>query len=60
MVIHQGTCYTGHYYGYIKDIDQIGTWKAPPPSASSSNQVRSPDDFPEDRTSFVLDKISKW
>jgi ubiquitin C-terminal hydrolase len=35
VVIHKGTCYTGHYYGYIKDIDQIGTWILPPPSQSS-------------------------
>jgi hypothetical protein len=31
VVIHKGTCYSGHYYGYIKDIDQIGTWIRPPP-----------------------------
>jgi ubiquitin C-terminal hydrolase len=30
VVIHKGTCYSGHYYGYIKDIDQIGTWIRPP------------------------------
>lgn len=33
VVIHKGTCYSGHYYGYIKDVDQIGAWirtQAPP------------------------------
>ena len=29
MVIHRGTCYSGHYYGYIKDVDHIGTWTRP-------------------------------
>ncbi|CAF3335448.1 unnamed protein product [Rotaria sp. Silwood1] len=38
VVIHKGTCYSGHYYGYIKDIDQIGTWIPPsPPSPSTKN-----------------------
>ena len=34
VVIHKGTCYSGHYYGYIKDVDHIGCWTrpAPPPS----------------------------
>ena len=37
VVIHRGTCYSGHYYGYIKDIDHIGNWIAPPtPTCSSS------------------------
>ncbi|UJR25754.1 hypothetical protein I4U23_007103 [Adineta vaga] len=35
VVIHKGTCYTGHYYGYIKDIDQIGTWTRPRPKSPS-------------------------
>ncbi|CAF1468966.1 unnamed protein product [Adineta ricciae] len=35
VVIHRGTCYSGHYYGYIKDIDQIGTWIRPPPKSPS-------------------------
>ncbi len=33
VVIHKGTCYSGHYYGYIKDIDQIGSWIRPSPPA---------------------------
>ncbi|CAF1418354.1 unnamed protein product, partial [Adineta steineri] len=36
VVIHKGTCYSGHYYGYIKDIDHIGTWIRPPPPPSSA------------------------
>ncbi len=36
VVIHKGTCYSGHYYGYIKDVDQIGTWIRPPPPSSSA------------------------
>ena len=59
VVIHQGTCYTGHYYGYIKDIDQIGTWKAPPPSAVPSTQVRSCICFHVHPSGFFLDKIPK-
>ena len=35
VVVHKGTCYLGHYYGYIKDIDRIGTWKRPPPPSAS-------------------------
>ncbi|UJR23171.1 hypothetical protein I4U23_026191 [Adineta vaga] len=38
VVIHKGTCYSGHYYGYIKDIDQIGTWIRPPPSATTTTK----------------------
>ncbi|CAF0972981.1 unnamed protein product [Adineta steineri] len=38
VVIHKGTCYSGHYYGYIKDIDNIGTWVRPP---SKSTSVKS-------------------
>ncbi|CAF4003627.1 unnamed protein product [Adineta steineri] len=36
VVIHKGTCYSGHYYGYIKDVDHIGTWIRPPPPPSSA------------------------
>ncbi|CAF1176605.1 unnamed protein product [Rotaria sordida] len=39
VVIHKGTCYSGHYYGYIKDIDQIGTWICPPPSSPSTKST---------------------
>ncbi len=38
VVIHQGTCYTGHYYGYIRDIDHIGTWIPPPPPPPTTTQ----------------------
>ncbi|CAF1103468.1 unnamed protein product [Rotaria sp. Silwood1] len=38
VVIHKGTCYSGHYYGYIKDIDQIGCWIRPPPPSSSATK----------------------
>ncbi|CAF4955422.1 unnamed protein product, partial [Rotaria socialis] len=34
VVIHKGTCYSGHYYGYIKDVDHIGCWTRPPPPLS--------------------------
>jgi ubiquitin carboxyl-terminal hydrolase 40 len=43
VVIHKGTCYSGHYYGYIKDIDQIGTWirPSPPPPPSTVRYLSS-------------------
>lgn len=42
VVIHKGTCYSGHYYGYIKDIDQIGMWTRPPaPPPKSSGKQKS-------------------
>lgn len=34
VVIHKGTCYSGHYYGYIRDVDHIGSWTRPPPPPS--------------------------
>lgn len=52
VVIHKGTCYTGHYYGYIKDIDEIGMWIQPPPPSSPS-PVRL-----EKKTSIFLKKYN--
>ncbi len=41
-MIHKGTCYSGHYYGYIKDIDQIGTWIRPPlPTVGIFNPIET-------------------
>ncbi|CAF1340533.1 unnamed protein product [Rotaria magnacalcarata] len=42
VVIHEGTCYSGHYYGYIKDIDHIGTWVSPPPPSTKSANKQKP------------------
>jgi len=42
VVIHKGTCYSGHYYGFIKDIDEIGNWLPPPSSLVTATTTKSP------------------
>ena len=29
VVVHRGSAFGGHYFAYIRDIDDLGSWVAP-------------------------------